>query len=72
MIRGGAGESPFKPTNLIGLPLIIAAPRAPNAGTDWDSSTIEFHAPQESHFPDHLPKAAPQDWQVKDVDFRMP
>ncbi len=29
------------------------------------SSTIEFHSPQESHRPVHLPWTAPQDWQTK-------
>jgi hypothetical protein len=29
------------------------------------SSTIEFHAPQSSHLPDHLRCVAPQAWQTK-------
>ena len=64
-VLSGVSLSPDRPVKLIFFALVAALMPLPLGGVSLlCSSIIVFHAPQLSHFPDHLGVTAPQDWQT--------
>src|SRR4051812_48802076 len=69
-IRNASLASTSMPTQSIPLPFPVDRPLGVACAPA--SSTMEFHAPQASHFPAHLGCTDPQDWQIKlEVGFAM-
>src|SRR5262245_12653723 len=64
---GGSAEPSGEKSTLATRVLAPEAGAARPPGAPTASSTRVFHAPHASQRPDHLPWAAPQDWQTKAV-----